>query len=52
MYKPNMESLLCGGLNVNYLIDQNCQLQLSALLQTYNIGSHSADFPTRIRKYS
>lgn len=51
LYKPKMEFLLRGDLNVNYLIDRNCELQLSALLQTYNMA-HSVDFPTRIHKYS
>ena len=47
LYKPKIEFLLCGHLNVNYLIDRNCKLQLSVLLQTYNMA-HSVDFPTRI----
>ena len=46
-----MEFLLCGDLNVDYLIDHNCELQLSVLLQTYNMA-HSVDFPIRVHKYS
>jgi len=46
-----MEFLLCDDLNVNYLIDRNCELKLFVLLKTYNMA-HSVDFPTRIHKYS
>jgi len=33
-HKQEMEFQLCGDLNVNYLIDSNCKLELSLLLQT------------------
>ena len=46
LYKPKMEFLLCGDLNVNYLTDRNCKFELPLLLQTYM--SHSVDFPNRI----
>jgi hypothetical protein len=51
LYKPKMEFLLCGNLNVNYLSDSNCTHQISILLQSYNMA-HSADFPTRTHKTS
>lgn len=33
-HKQKMVFLLCDDLNVNYLIDSNCTLELSLLLQT------------------
>ena len=48
LYKPKM---LCGDLNVNYLIDSNWKLQLSVLLQTYNMAQ-SVDILTRTHKTS
>jgi hypothetical protein len=50
-HKPKMEFLLCGDLYVNSLIHSNCKLELSMLLQTYNMPD-SVDFPTRIHNTS
>ena len=37
-YKPNIEIIICGDINVNYL-DENCnkRRQLDTLLATYNL---------------
>jgi exonuclease III len=45
--KPNMEIIICGDINVNYL-EENCykRQQLDALLATYNLIS-TVRFPTR-----
>jgi len=40
LYKPNIEIIICGDINMNYL-DENCykQSQLDMLLATYNLSS-------------
>ena len=38
--------LICGGINVNYLIDSNRRSQLDAMLHSYNLVG-IAEFPTR-----
>ena len=47
LYKPNIEIIICGDINVNYL-DENCnkRQQLDALVATYNLIS-TVRFPTR-----
>ena len=47
LYRPNIEILICGDINVNYL-DDNCnkRRQLDALFTTYNLIS-TVRFPTR-----
>ena len=47
LYKPNIEIIICGDINVNYL-DENCnkKRQLDTLLATYNLIS-TVRFPTR-----
>jgi len=45
--KPNIEIIVCGDINIDYL-DENChkRQQLDALLATYNLIC-TARFPTR-----
>jgi hypothetical protein len=45
---PKTEILICGDINVDYLIDNDHKKQLSLLLNTYNL-SHTVHFPTRIQ---
>jgi exonuclease III len=47
LYKPNIEIMICGDINVNYL-DEKCnkRQQLDALFATYNLISMVL-FPTR-----
>ena len=47
LYKPNMEIIVCGDININYL-DEICnkRQQLDALLATYNLIS-TVRFPSR-----
>jgi hypothetical protein len=37
LYKPKAEFLICGDININYLIGSNGKNQLSSLLTTYNL---------------
>jgi exonuclease III len=48
LYKPNVEFLLCGDINTNYLIESNRKSQLSSLLTNYNL-SPTVTFATRIQ---
>ena len=45
--KPNVEIIVCGDINIDYL-DENCYKwqQLDALLATYNLIS-TVQFPTK-----
>jgi hypothetical protein len=45
VYRPKIEFILHGDLNVNYLVDSNHKFQLSVLLQSYKLA-HVTDFPT------
>ena len=51
LYKPKTEFIICGDININYLIESNHKNQLSSLLTTYNL-SHTVDFATRIQNKS
>jgi hypothetical protein len=47
LYKPRTEFLICGDINVDYLID-NDHKKLFLLLNTYHLW-HTVYFPTRIQ---
>jgi hypothetical protein len=47
VYRPKTEFLICGNVNVNYLLDSYHKAQLSTLLNTFNV-THTISFPTRI----
>ena len=47
LYDARCELILCGDMNVNYLKDSNHKMELSTLLQSYNMFN-VIDFPTRI----
>jgi endonuclease/exonuclease/phosphatase family metal-dependent hydrolase len=49
LYKPKVEFLLCGDLNIDYLSNSSRKQQFSILLNTYNM-SHTVNFPTRFEK--
>lgn len=51
LYKHNIELLIRGDININYLIDNNHKLHISLLLQSYNMV-HTIDIPTRINRTS
>jgi hypothetical protein len=45
--KPRTELMLCGDLHVNFLMNSNYKLELTVLLQSYNM-TNVIEFPTRI----
>jgi exonuclease III len=51
LHKPKTEFLLCGDINIDYLLESNRKKHLSSLLTTYNL-SHSVDFATRMQNKS
>ena len=51
LHKPKTEFLLCGDINIDYLLESNCKRHLSSLLTTYNL-SHTVDFATRMKNKS
>jgi hypothetical protein len=48
IYVSTQKYIICGDININYLIDSERKSQLEALLQTCNLTS-IANFPTRIQ---
>ena len=46
LYNNKYNTLMCGDVNVNYLIDNNRRSQIDAVLHSYNLAS-IAEFPTR-----
>jgi exonuclease III len=47
--KPRTELMLCGDINVNFLVDSNYKMELTTLLQSYNM-TDVIEFPTRINQ--
>jgi len=47
LHIPNTKFLICGDININYLLDSHRKTQLTALLHTYNL-SHTTSLLTRI----
>ena len=45
-YKNKYNIIICGDVNVNYLIDNNRRRQLDAVLHSYNLAG-IVEFPTR-----
>jgi endonuclease/exonuclease/phosphatase family metal-dependent hydrolase len=46
LYHPKTEFIICGDINVDYLLAKSRKQQLSHLLDSYNM-SHLVNFPTR-----
>jgi exonuclease III len=46
IYKPNLQMIVCGDFNINYLADNNKKQQLNYMLQSFNLHS-VVHFPTR-----
>jgi len=46
LYKNKYNIIICGDVNVNYLIDNNCRSKLDAVLHSYNLAG-IVEFPTR-----
>ena len=51
LYTATTEYIICGDININYLVDSDRKVQLEALLKTYNLTS-VVNFPTRTHKLS
>ena len=51
LYAATLEYIICGDINIDYLIDSDKKSQLDALLKTYNLTS-VVNFPTCIQKNS
>jgi exonuclease III len=47
LYRHKTEFLICGDVNINYLLHGCHKAQLSTLLNTFNV-THSISFPSRI----
>jgi exonuclease III len=47
--KTKTELILCGDINVNFLVDNNYKMELTILLQTYNM-TNVIEFLTRINE--
>ena len=51
LINPKTEIIICGDINVKYLINNNRRYQLSSLLNSYNLMD-TVDFPTRMQHTS
>jgi exonuclease III len=51
MYTVTTEYIICGDINIDYLVDSDRKSRLEALLKTYNLTS-VVIFPTRTQNYT
>jgi len=51
LYTVSTEYIICGDINIDYLVDNDKKSQLEALLKTCNLTS-VVNFPTRTQKHS
>jgi len=51
LYTATTEYIICGNININYLVDSDRKVQLEALLKTYNLTS-VVNFPIDTHKLS
>jgi hypothetical protein len=51
LFTVTVALIICGDLNINYLVDSNRKNQIEALFKTYNLTS-VVNFPTRIQHNS
>jgi hypothetical protein len=51
IYKPDVQLIICGDININYLIDSKEKQELSNILNSYNLVS-VINFPTRVKNNS
>jgi exonuclease III len=47
LHKPKSEFIICGDFNINFLTDSTRKMQITLLLQSFNLF-HTVDFPTRV----
>ena len=51
VYKTNLNLILCGDINIDYLTENDRKRQLDSMLQTYNLTA-IVNFPTRLQGMS
>jgi len=51
LHRNNTQLIICGDLNINYLVENNKKTLLDSLLASYNLTS-TVYFPTRIQNNS
>ena len=51
LHTVTIEYIICGDINIDYLVDSDRKSQLEALLKTYNLKS-AVNFPTHTQKHS
>jgi exonuclease III len=51
LFTVTVDFIICGDININFLVDSDRKSQLEALLKTYNLTS-VVNFPTRIQQNS
>jgi len=49
LYTATSEYIVCGDINIDYLVDSDRKSRLEALLKSYNLTS-VVNFPTRTQK--
>jgi exonuclease III len=47
LYQPSVTSVICGDLNINFLVESLAKQKLETIMKTFNL-SQVANFPTRI----
>jgi hypothetical protein len=50
-YKPGVQLIICGDININYLIESKEKQELNNILNSYNLVS-VINFPTRVKNNS
>ena len=48
IYKPDVQLIICGDININYLIESKEKQELNNILNSYNLES-VINFPTRVK---
>jgi hypothetical protein len=51
LFKATIDFIICGDININFLVDRDRKRQLEALFNTYNLTS-TVNFPTRTQHNS
>jgi hypothetical protein len=51
LHSPKTEFIICGDINVNYLVNSNRKQNLDSVLLSYNLSS-TITFPTRVQSSS
>jgi len=47
LYQPNVSLVICGDLNINFLVDSSVKQNLESIMKTFNL-TQAVTFPTRI----